>query len=152
MDSVVCWSHKNGGRALPFLGQHGCREGEVTRTSPSPHPYECHVEKTALKRTVIPSNCPPGFPLAEPTEVNLPGQKAVWREGRRVNMEGQREGIWHVSRQKNLETGNSTISCLAVSIHDSSNTFEEGTCYVKILPWAQRRCIDYKIKTSPSRT
>ena len=50
--------------------------------------YECHVEKTALRRAVIPSNSTPRFPLAEPTEGNLPGQKAMWREGRTANTQG----------------------------------------------------------------
>lgn len=46
------------------------------------------VEKTALRRAVIPSNRTPGFPLAEPTEVSLPGRKAMWREGRTANTQG----------------------------------------------------------------
>ena len=45
---------------------------------------------------------PPGSPSAEPTEVNLPGQRVVQREGWSVNTEEQREDIWHMSQEGSL--------------------------------------------------
>lgn len=46
-------------------------------------------QKTALRRAVILSNCTPGFPLAEPTEVNLPGQKPCGEKGGQLTYKGK---------------------------------------------------------------
>lgn len=95
--------------------------------------YECHVEKTALRRAVIPSNRTPGFPLAEPTEVSLPGRKAMWREGRTANTQGWREESGACLKRKNLETGDSAISCPAVPTHGAHSALQKACTRPR--PW-----------------
>ena len=69
----------------------------------------------------------PGLPLAEPTEVSLPGWEVMWREGRTANTQGRREDIWRSSQAE--ESGDWRLCHLLPGCvyHDSHNAFAEGT-------------------------
>lgn len=78
--------------------------------------YECHVEKTALRRAVIPSNHTQVFLQLNPQKSVSQGGKPCREKGGQLTHKGGGKISGARLMRKNLKTGDSAISCPAVSI------------------------------------
>lgn len=150
MNSEIHWGHKNRGEDIAFPGPTLVSGGRSYQ-----NPYWVSYRENYFEKGSDPLQLPPRLPFSWTYRSQPP--RAYSTVERRVESKyGRTKGryLTHVPRWKNLETAkryfNSTISCLAVCIHDSGNTFEEGTYYVKILHWAYWRQKNNKLETQPS--